>query len=908
MAPPEVGDDAHADYFNQLHRPLPDQSSADPAASKNGGNEGRPLNETQPKAKRIACVLCRKRKLKCDGARPSCSTCKRLSHDCAYDEVRKKSGPKRGYVKLLEARLQQVETLLKTQEQPESRHAVTTPPSAAASSSAHHAATAPVPAPVSMGLGTEPPVTMADFTMPPAVSRGSAFSNDFVTDTIAFQDSGVGNDFASESFPWEMVGLGLEEPLPAQDTIDELHRIYFEKVHPSCPIIHRARYLATCNLSHQMRPPVALRYAMWTMAASVSDKYEGLAEHFYLRTRKYLQADEMRNHGEGIVSLQHCQAWVIICIYEFKNMYFPRAWQTTGRAVRMAQMLGLHRIDGFGLDVKQCLPPPKDWVEREERRRTFWLAFCEDRYASVGTGWPMTIDERDIMTNLPASEEAFLSGNPEQTYSLEQALKPNGASKLSSIGGVIVLSCMFGRNLLHLHRPSPDDNDDDLNGEFWRRHRRIEGILSHTALALPERLRLPAGLADPNAVFMNMSIHTSAICLHQAAIFKADRHKLPPNVGSESRVRCVAAAAEIARIMRMLSHLDLSNMNPFLAFCLYVAARVFIQYLKFRPKDEQMTSSLQFLLAAMHALKRKNPLTESFLVQLDVDLEGMNIDVGMRVDQAAKDRLVRLEEKRNIITLSISFLILTCDKCEVAINDNLDCTPLLQIRDSQAQNSTLNQNFRQQSRPNAYSTSLPIDSNATNTINVDFNMMNNADSPSYSLPNRQRGGFSGPASVGRVASISDSLSPSGSDNAPSPANERGSSRSTSSKDASSHTSFTPPSTTGLNETIGSLPNNISTSTSPNTTSTGQTPGPYGTSTFFNNSMDSNTYTSFQSDFFVQSIGGATSPGFGINNFDMSGVDMNISTGMTPMATDTDWSRMMEDMERFAGNPTNAHNG
>jgi len=69
-------------------------------------------------------------------------------------------------------------------------------------------------------------------------------------------------------------------------------------------------------------------------------------------------------------------------------------------------------------------------------------------------------------------------------------------------------------------------------------------------------------------------------------------------------------------------------MNPFLAFCLYVAARVFVQYLKFRPKDEQMISSLQFLLAAMHALKRKNPLTESFLVQLDVDLEGMDIDLG----------------------------------------------------------------------------------------------------------------------------------------------------------------------------------------------------------------------------------------------------------------------------------------
>lgn len=59
-------------------------------------------------AKRIACVICRKRKLKCDGNKPSCSTCKRLGHDCAYDEVRRKSGPKRGYVKALEERLSKI--------------------------------------------------------------------------------------------------------------------------------------------------------------------------------------------------------------------------------------------------------------------------------------------------------------------------------------------------------------------------------------------------------------------------------------------------------------------------------------------------------------------------------------------------------------------------------------------------------------------------------------------------------------------------------------------------------------------------------------------------------------------------------------------------------------------------------
>lgn len=65
------------------------------------------------------------------------------------------------------------------------------------------------------------------------------------------------------------------------------------------------------------------------------------------------------------------------------------------------------------------------------------------------------------------------------------------------------------------------------------------------------------------------------------------------------------------------------QINPFTSFCLYVAARVFVQYLKSRPDESQIADSLRFLLAAMGALKRRNPLTESFLVQLDVDLEAL---------------------------------------------------------------------------------------------------------------------------------------------------------------------------------------------------------------------------------------------------------------------------------------------
>lgn len=96
------GDD---DYFNDLSRqPNSGQGCVDspPDRSQNTMNED---ENGASKPKRIACVICRKRKLKCDGSKPSCGTCSRLGHNCAYDEIRRKSGPKRGYVKELEARL-----------------------------------------------------------------------------------------------------------------------------------------------------------------------------------------------------------------------------------------------------------------------------------------------------------------------------------------------------------------------------------------------------------------------------------------------------------------------------------------------------------------------------------------------------------------------------------------------------------------------------------------------------------------------------------------------------------------------------------------------------------------------------------------------------------------------------------
>jgi hypothetical protein len=162
------------------------------------------------------------------------------------------------------------------------------------------------------------------------------------------------------------------------------------------------------------------------------------------------------------------------------------------------------------------------------------------------------------MTHLPSSEEAYDSCTAEDTQTLESAMSPGGLEHVSQFGALVLIASFFGRNLLHIHRKSDDDQGDNLNGPFWKRHRDMDNAVLSFSLSLPPHLRLGYGGANAHVVFINMTIHTATICLHQAAICKADKHQLPASVAEESKYRCITAASAITTIMRTISHLDLS--------------------------------------------------------------------------------------------------------------------------------------------------------------------------------------------------------------------------------------------------------------------------------------------------------------------------------------------------------------
>lgn len=73
-----------------------------------------PPGQAPPKRVKVtlACVVCRKKKVKCDGIQPSCSRCNSMGLACEYSDPPRKRGPPKGYIEIIENRAHRIESLL----------------------------------------------------------------------------------------------------------------------------------------------------------------------------------------------------------------------------------------------------------------------------------------------------------------------------------------------------------------------------------------------------------------------------------------------------------------------------------------------------------------------------------------------------------------------------------------------------------------------------------------------------------------------------------------------------------------------------------------------------------------------------------------------------------------------------
>lgn len=124
-------------------------------------------------------------------------------------------------------------------------------------------------------------------------------------------------------------------------------------------------------------------------------------------------------------SLATVQACLVLCIYEIGNGAGDQGWLRLGHAIRLAQLLNLHKLDSDNVKLpKQRSSQSSDSTTLlESKRRTFWCVFCLDRLLANGREKLAILWTESISTRLPQPDEDFIYGKKNTNETLRDGGK-----------------------------------------------------------------------------------------------------------------------------------------------------------------------------------------------------------------------------------------------------------------------------------------------------------------------------------------------------------------------------------------------------------------------------------------------------------------------------------------------------
>ncbi|KAF3008031.1 hypothetical protein E8E14_004046 [Neopestalotiopsis sp. 37M] len=514
---------------------------------------------------RLSCTPCRSKKQRCDRTLPACDRCGSVGLTCAYPGARKSHVGKPKQVRDLEAKLQQLESRLDV---------------------------------IGTGAGTavgnnSPLPGMVPLVVAAASISGSLESTPSIN-LLQSQDFGAGeshenldnHDDGDDDGHQIWSNSPMSQPVsPAVsvDLLEHLTALYFDKCHEGSPMIHCSRYMTALRCrSASQQPPLFLQYVIMATGATMDARHASLATSLYQQARKLAEADEVEDSGVDQPSVAHAQCWLLLANLEAQNAMFARSYLSLGRSIRFAQLLNLHQLDQ--VDHRQTLfchhSPPRDWIEREERRRTWWVIYVADRLVFATSGMPALINDDQIHTLLPATEEAFDEEREEPAISLRETLQKKSTTQ-SRLAVRVIASHLYYRTVDLESRLALDQNhsfprDDE---DFWAQHQSIDNSIMFTRLQLPQTLQLPRNSNSQCAVFTNVLLHTADICLQKTALRKSRGFEGVDAefIRRQSQTRMLAAAGQIVAMFRLASDLVSTLRNPILDYTAYITALMFVE-------------------------------------------------------------------------------------------------------------------------------------------------------------------------------------------------------------------------------------------------------------------------------------------------------------------------------------------
>ena len=140
---------------------------------------------------------------------------------------------------------------------------------------------------------------------------------------------------------------------------------------------------------------LCLQLAVQATAAASTAQMLKSSDSLYVEACAALERVEINGpigRTRGIpVELEYIQALLLVVYYEVLRMPQYKYIITAGRAFRLIQISRLHEIDMEAVPIEEV--PGEAFAREEERRRTFWMAYCFDRLFSIRHELPHTLHE-----------------------------------------------------------------------------------------------------------------------------------------------------------------------------------------------------------------------------------------------------------------------------------------------------------------------------------------------------------------------------------------------------------------------------------------------------------------------------------------------------------------------------------
>ena len=443
----------------------------------------------------------------------------------------------------------------------------------------------------------------------------------------------------------------------SEDSLQCAVDLYFTIFHPWIPMLHLETFRQA--LANNRKHIMDIIYAM--LAVTVKYSTERTRVRLRMTIPQFIEKCRDRilaNVWKSGYSLPNVQALIILAFDDILSGQKSEHFVIIDTIIRIVDRLGL-RYENDSLVYKpnagviKYLAEPKNWVEEEEQRRTFWVAFVLERYCAATAGWnlnwncnfpnessfkseprngsdkslQMQLCPNIISRRLPCSGQLYYKSKPVKCryFGVSSFGKGEGNNNnddnISSLGGfAYAIEAIELFSQVVKYYKTVEVNDNRINDFNYLSQR-----ISNWKYQLPNEWRKrgqttttsPSNDNDINANINNQKTFdenlTMAHLIHHASLILLYQPKAYPTQSlvdhinlmdpfspssQTSAATCIIAAIEIAEIIQEFLATNDGIVHPIVLYCLFLAGRTCLihaqchQDLKYAAKCNDIISAL----------------------------------------------------------------------------------------------------------------------------------------------------------------------------------------------------------------------------------------------------------------------------------------------------------------------------